>query len=218
MILDSSSNFKTALSEVCPNFQYVLDACKTHNDNGDYDWCYNSYNAIGYLVILVREEEELWARLEGMPSGGYYWIQPIMRIHHKDWIWDVAWSPCLSPTVQRVASCSEDRTVLIWTLDMSGVNNDGEKEQQQKEEEEKKDVGSSKNNKKKPMWVPQLLHTFEDPVWRVSWSLTGNILAVSSGDDSVTLWKQTLDGTWMQVSSVLDEQQQQSKSAGGSGD
>jgi len=112
------------------------------------------------------------------------------KLSHKDWIRDVAWAPCLSPTMQRVASCSEDRTVLIWTLDLSSVR---------KEE----------GKKQSPMWVPQLLHTFEDPVWRVSWSLTGNILAVSSGDDCVTLWKQTLDGTWMQVSSVLDEPQQQ---------
>jgi protein transport protein SEC13 len=133
------------------------------------------------------------------------------KLSHKDWIRDVAWSPCLSPTVQRVASCSEDRTVLIWTLDLSGVN--GEKEGQQQQQQQKEEVSSNKN--KKPMWVPHLLHTFEDPVWRVSWSLTGNILAVSSGDDSVTLWKQTLDGTWMQVSSVLEEQQQSKTSGGG---
>jgi protein transport protein SEC13 len=49
-----------------------------------------------------------------------------------------------------------------------------------------------------------VLNTFEDPVWRVSWSVTGNILAVSSGDSNVTLWKETLDGSWSQVSQVED--------------
>jgi len=32
-----------------------------------------------------------------------------------------------------------------------------------------------------------------DPVWRVSWSITGNILAVSSGDNRVSLWKESLE-------------------------
>ena len=38
------------------------------------------------------------------------------------------------------------------------------------------------------------------PVWRVSWSMTGNILAVSDGNNAVTLWKETIDGIWQQVS------------------
>jgi protein transport protein SEC13 len=33
----------------------------------------------------------------------------------------------------------------------------------------------------------------------VSWSVTGNVLAVSSGDHKVTLWKETLDKKWMCV-------------------
>lgn len=54
-------------------------------------------------------------------------------------------------------------------------------------------------------WTPLVLHTFDDPVWRVSWSVTGNILAVSSGDSTVTLWKEGLDGSWSQVSQVADD-------------
>ncbi len=38
------------------------------------------------------------------------------------------------------------------------------------------------------------MNTFDAPVWRVSWSVTGNMLAVSSGDGDVTLWKQNIDG------------------------
>ena len=49
-----------------------------------------------------------------------------------------------------------------------------------------------------------MLNTFEDPVWRVSWSITGNILAVSSGDANVTLWKEELDGKWTLVNQVED--------------
>lgn len=35
---------------------------------------------------------------------------------------------------------------------------------------------------------------FPDTVWRVSWSLSGNILAVSCGDGKVTLWKESVGG------------------------
>ena len=43
---------------------------------------------------------------------------------------------------------------------------------------------------------------FPDVVWRVSWSLAGNILAVSCGDGKVTLWKENLKGTWECVSDM----------------
>lgn len=43
---------------------------------------------------------------------------------------------------------------------------------------------------------------FPDVVWRVSWSLAGNILAVSCGDGKVTLWKENLKGGWECVSDV----------------
>ncbi len=37
------------------------------------------------------------------------------------------------------------------------------------------------------------------PAWRVSWSLSGSILAVSDGSNAVTLWKETIDGCWQQI-------------------
>jgi protein transport protein SEC13 len=105
------------------------------------------------------------------------------EVTHSDWVRDVAWAPSVVPNTNVVASCSEDRTVIIWTQ-----------------------VGGAGK-----AWEPKLLQKFDDPVWRVSWSVTGSILAVSSGDNSVTLWKQTLEGDWIQVSSVqeADNGQQQ---------
>ena len=46
------------------------------------------------------------------------------------------------------------------------------------------------------------LGRFDAPVWRVSWSITGNVLAVSTGDHKVTLWKQAVDGNWIQIRSL----------------
>lgn len=36
-------------------------------------------------------------------------------------------------------------------------------------------------------------------VWRLSWSVTGDVLAVSDGNNEVTLWKEAVDHTWTQV-------------------
>lgn len=94
---------------------------------------------------------------------------------HTDWVRDVAWAPNLVPFHNTVASGSEDCTVLIW-----------------------------RQTEKGGPWTASLLHKFDNPVWRVSWSVTGHLLAVSSGDSSVTLWKEGLDGQWSQVGTVDD--------------
>lgn len=43
---------------------------------------------------------------------------------------------------------------------------------------------------------------FNDVTWRVSWSLSGNVLAVSGGDNKVSLWKENLRGEWECVKSI----------------
>ncbi len=55
-------------------------------------------------------------------------------------------------------------------------------------------------------WEPSLLAAFEAPVWRLSWSITGNVLAVSTGDHKITLWKQSVDESWLQISSVEESE------------
>ncbi|KAF5750077.1 protein SEC13 [Tripterygium wilfordii] len=92
---------------------------------------------------------------------------------HSDWVRDVAWAPNLGLPKSTIASASQDGTVVIWT-----VAKEGER------------------------WDGKVLKDFKTPVWRVSWSLTGNILAVADGNNSVTLWKEAVDGEWQQVSTV----------------
>ena len=71
-----------------------------------------------------------------------------------------------------IASCSQDGDVIIWTQDQEAAGAE---------------------------WVAKILHTFQDTVWRVSWSITGNILAATTADNKVTLWKESLDGEWKLV-------------------
>uniref|UniRef100_A0A0D6R9Q3 Uncharacterized protein n=1 Tax=Araucaria cunninghamii TaxID=56994 RepID=A0A0D6R9Q3_ARACU len=92
---------------------------------------------------------------------------------HADWVRDVAWAPNLGLPKSTIASCSQDGTVVIWTQGKEGDK-----------------------------WEGRVLHDFKTPVWRVSWSLTGNILAVADGNNNVTLWKEAVDGEWTQVTTV----------------
>ena len=59
----------------------------------------------------------------------------------------------------------------------------------------------------------QLLHKFSDVIWHVSWSITGNILAVSGGANKVSLWKETLEGQWVCISDMKDKDKDQRTAA-----
>ncbi|PVU85239.1 hypothetical protein BB560_007112 [Smittium megazygosporum] len=109
---------------------------------------------------------------------------------HDDWVRDVAFAPNIGLGSQYLASCSQDKTVILWSCDIPDPNADPS---QQKSSE--KTVWSHKPLTSKP---------FNDVVWRVSWSLSGNILAVSCGDNKVTLWKETLSREWISITQ-LDE-------------
>jgi protein transport protein SEC13 len=95
--------------------------------------------------------------------------------HHSDWVRDVAWAPNIGLPSSTIASCSQDGTVVIWSQDGTSA-----------------------------AWSKKVLPKFADVVWRVSWSITGNILAVSGDDNKVTLWKESLDGEWKCIQD-LDE-------------
>ncbi len=72
-----------------------------------------------------------------------------------------------------IASCSEDRKVFLWRQAAPGA-----------------------------IWTASCMKSFDAPVWRVSWSVTGNLLAVSTGDHKVSLWKQSVDESWVEVSKI----------------
>jgi len=91
---------------------------------------------------------------------------------HTDWVRDVAWSPTVLQK-SYIASASQDKTVRIWTSEPAAGG----------------------------QWESKVIN-FEAPVWRVSWSLSGNVLAVSAADNKVTLWKENLRGEWELVKSI----------------
>jgi protein transport protein SEC13 len=97
---------------------------------------------------------------------------------HTDWVRDVAWSPTLL-SKSYIASASQDKTVKIWTCGNMTAGEVGE-------------------------WKLAKTLEFEAVTWRVSWSLAGNVLAVSGGDNKVSLWKEDLRGEWECVREVTE--------------
>ena len=91
---------------------------------------------------------------------------------HTDWVRDVSWSPSIL-SKSYIASASQDKTVRIWTSDPAHPHE----------------------------WKSTVL-TFDAVLWRVSWSLSGNVLAVSGGDNKVSLWKENLKGEWECVKTI----------------
>uniref|UniRef100_A0A7S0G7X6 Protein SEC13 homolog n=1 Tax=Rhodosorus marinus TaxID=101924 RepID=A0A7S0G7X6_9RHOD len=115
---------------------------------------------------------KIWKFNEGTNS----WVpdgKPLER--HTDWVRSVAWAPSIGLASSTIASCGQDKRVVLWTRD----DTDNE-------------------------WHPVELSQFAAPVWSVSWSLTGNILGVASGNDEVTLWKEELDGSWKNITEIMD--------------
>ncbi|KAG5438840.1 hypothetical protein PCANB_002560 [Pneumocystis canis] len=102
------------------------------------------------------------------------WIIEDVLEGHTDWVKDLDWAPNIGLPKSYIASASQDKTVIIWTQENGGPW--------------KKNYLSDK--------------PFPEVVWRVSWSLLGNILAVSCGDNHIYLYKETLNGTFKQINDI----------------
>ncbi|OCH87118.1 vesicle budding-like protein [Obba rivulosa] len=112
------------------------------------------------------------------------WAEEDVLAGHTDWVRDVAWAPNIGLPRSYIATASQDKTVLIWTKDNANAP-------------------WAKTALDPSAGVPGAAPgKFPDVVWRVSWSLAGNILAVSCGDGRVTLWKENLKGGWECVSDL----------------
>jgi protein transport protein SEC13 len=122
---------------------------------------------------------KIWTQLN------HEWKQEVIG-QHDDWVRDVAWAPNMGLPSSTIASCAQDGSVIIWTQSESSPN-----------------------------WVPNkilpLKNGSNNPpvVWRVSWSLTGNLLAVSGAANNVTLWKESASNEWQCISQIDENEIQE---------
>jgi len=143
---------------------------------------------------------KIWGYREDSQS----WVEEETLEGHTDWVRDVAWAPNIGLPRSYIATASQvclillgfqlifssktqDKTVIIWTKDALTAP----------WVKTTLDPSSASTTA-----APASTGKFPDVVWRVSWSLAGNILAVSCGDGKVTLWKENLRGVWECVSDM----------------
>ncbi|TFK62625.1 WD40 repeat-like protein [Pluteus cervinus] len=119
------------------------------------------------------------------------WVEEETLEGHTDWVRDVAWAPNIGLPRSYIATASQDKTVLIWTKDTPTSS----------WSKTALDPSSALTSPTST-GPPPPAGKFPDVVWRVSWSLAGNLLAVSCGDGKVTLWKENLKGVWECVSDM----------------
>ncbi|KNZ82350.1 Protein transport protein SEC13 [Termitomyces sp. J132] len=129
-------------------------------------------------------------RIWGYRDDTQSWVEEETLEGHTDWVRDVAWAPNIGLPRSYIATASQDKTVFIWTKDSPTSP------------WVKSALDPSSTITSPTSTAPLPAGKFPDVVWRVSWSLAGNLLAVSCGDGKVTLWKENLKGVWECVSDM----------------
>jgi protein transport protein SEC13 len=135
----------------------------------------------------------------------YSWVQCGSALQgHTDWVRDISWAPILKGLpINMFASCGQDRRVLIWsTMYIDDA-----------------DTSSIIKGKSAPSINSNPIYrctaqisgvsgnesiSFDEVVWKVNWSPIGSVLAISYGDNKVSLWKETISGAWECVSSIQE--------------
>ena len=133
-----------------------------------------------------------------LDPGSHKWREQAALSGHSDWVRDAAWAPNLGLPMSTIASCGQDGQVLVWSEGEKGWS---------------KQVtqllvcglclscsGTRLMSDTSFDVAMQLLEDFGQPIWKVSWSVTGGVLAVSDSSGTVTLWKETSDGKWQKIS------------------
>lgn len=94
---------------------------------------------------------------------------------------DIAWAPTMGRSYHLIATACRENTFRIHTLKREDDGTQG-----------RIDFSSLKtveiNNKA--------------DVWRITWNATGTVLATSSQDGSISLWRKNFAGSWDKVQDI----------------
>ncbi|SPJ11504.1 protein transport protein SEC13 [Plasmodium sp. DRC-Itaito] len=95
---------------------------------------------------------------------------------HKSGIKDVAWKPNLNNSANIIASCSDEKIVILWIEDVT-------------------------NN----VWKNGQIIKVNYNIHKISWSPNGTILAIACSDDNAYLYKENAEGIWEEVCNLTEE-------------
>lgn len=120
------------------------------------------------MCVASEREVKLWE----FNGAARRWAAVASLEGHADQVHDVCWAPNLGRAYHLIATACKDGCVRIFKLAY---------------------------DKKQSTYTPEVIATLphhRSEVWRVSWNVSGTILA-STGDDGVSrLWKSDFNGTW----------------------
>ncbi|KII72808.1 Protein transport protein SEC13 [Thelohanellus kitauei] len=175
-----------------PSFGTYLATCSYDRKIGVTCLCWGPpyiYNDV-FLFLIVKTVEvnafgDRWYRRANIcllvnkcvTSFNEQWKRTELLNGEQDAVRSVAWTTSQNGNKHHIASAYNNGAVIIW----------------------------SKNYQTDREWDSVLLKHFAHPVWQVSWTEVGNLLAISCGENQVSMWKRNLDESWCCIKSI-DEQ------------
>ncbi|SBT80987.1 protein transport protein SEC13, putative [Plasmodium malariae] len=108
---------------------------------------------------------------------------------HNSLVRDVSWRPNLSNTTNMIASCSDEQIVILWFEDIS-------------------------NNR----WKNGQVIKVDQKIHKISWSPNGTILAIACSGDNAYLYKENMEGLWVEICNLTDDEKrniQEDNASGG---
>ena len=122
------------------------------------------------MVVGYGKDCAIWQYGSKVPQ----W-QKIAVLPHPDLVRDVAWAPQMGRTYHLIATACKDRGVRIFKVTFDATTN--------------KFVVDDLN-------FDHGRQSHEGEVWRVSWNITGTVLASTGDDGKAKLWESDSKGTW----------------------
>eukprot|EP01017_Pseudomicrothorax_dubius_P046265 TRINITY_DN8122_c0_g1_i3.p1 TRINITY_DN8122_c0_g1~~TRINITY_DN8122_c0_g1_i3.p1 ORF type:complete len:322 (+),score=63.35 TRINITY_DN8122_c0_g1_i3:119-1084(+) len=216
--------------EVISHTEHISSVSAVSFAPAEYGLCLAACSSDGFISVLSRTQEDRWdkvIKIEAHPSGvnGVHWapataLDELKDVSgnkgkylprfvsggsdrtikiwaynshsntyenvaewsaHQDWVRDVAWCPVFTGSYELIASCSEDGEVAIWALDREEFIETGRYSSPVRKYEQK----------------------VEGPAWKISWSIGGNLIAVSyskaRAESSILVLKENENGDWGQL-------------------
>ncbi|KMZ77719.1 WD domain, G-beta repeat domain-containing protein [Plasmodium vivax India VII] len=96
---------------------------------------------------------------------------------HNSPIKDIAWRPNLNNSTNIIASCSDEKLVILWV----------------------EDIGNNQ-------WRNGQVIKVKDSISKVCWSPNGTILAIACTNENAYLYREGLDGVWEEVCNLADSE------------
>lgn len=127
---------------------------------------------------------------------------------HSDWVRDVAWAPNIGLPGEYIATCGQVRPQASHhsNIDLTTCSSRSSAQDRTVQIHFRSSPTSAwTSTKLLPHGTDNPDPLFPDAVWRVSWSLAGNVLAVACADGKVTLWKEVIGGKGWECVNELTE-------------